>query len=126
VAAFEKGFVIDQNGVLDFYPLLTTLMNCNDANFGAALFHATVAEGLAQWVKRAAQKQAINIIAFGGGCFLNRVLMQMLEPALVAHGLTVLKARELSPGDSAIALGQAWVAQYHLAQYHLAQHHHTQ
>ncbi|MEQ1601699.1 MAG: carbamoyltransferase HypF [Methylophilaceae bacterium] len=122
VAALENGFVIDQGGVLDFKPLLAMLADCKDVNYGAALFHATVAAGLAHWVKHAAQAQAINIIALGGGCFLNKVLLQALEPALLAQDLTVLKACELSPGDSAIALGQAWVMQYHLDQYQLTQY----
>lgn len=120
VAALENGFVINHEGVLDFKPLLAILADCQDVNYGAALFHATVAAGLAQWVKHAVREQAISLIALGGGCFLNKVLLQALEPALLAQGLTVLKARELSPGDSAIALGQAWVVQYQLAQYHIA------
>ena len=112
IPALENGFVIDPSGVLDFYPLLAKLVDCKDAHYGAALFHATVAEGLSHWLISAAQKHHIPVVALGGGCFLNRLLLQALEPALQAHGLTVLKARKLSPGDSAISLGQAWVAQH--------------
>jgi hydrogenase maturation protein HypF len=95
---------------LSFHPLLAVLIDCNDAAYGAALFHATLAEGLAQWVKRAAIAQNIGVVALGGGCFLNGVLMQALESALSAQGLNVLKAQQMPPGDSAISLGQAWVA----------------
>lgn len=101
---------------LDFSPLLAVLADCHDAPYGAALFHATLADGLAHWVAQAAQQQSLSIIALGGGCFLNSILTQALEPALAAQGLTVLKARQLAPGDSAIALGQAWVAVNQLAQ----------
>jgi len=92
------------------------LADCNDALYGAALFHATLADGLAQWAAHAAQQQGIDIIVLGGGCFLNGVLTQALESALVAQGMAVLKARKLAPGDSAIALGQAWVALNQLVQ----------
>lgn len=107
---FVQGYTFGDDGVLSFHPLLAMLIDCNDAAYGAALFHATLAEGLAQWVKRAAIAQNIDVVALGGGCFLNGVLMQALESALSAQGLNVLKARQMAPGDSAISLGQAWVA----------------
>lgn len=119
VAPLAEGYTITPSplmgegrgeGVLDFRPLLAALADCNDAAHGAALFHATVAEGLAAWVADAAAQQNIKTIALGGGCFLNGVLTQALQPALEAQGLRVMRARLCSPGDSAIALGQAWVA----------------
>lgn len=110
VAPLTNGYAFGEDGVLDFRPLLATLADCNNAAYGAALFHATLADGLAQWVKRAALEHGIGIVALGGGCFLNGVLTQALEPALTAQGLTVLRAQQMPPGDSAISLGQAWVA----------------
>jgi hydrogenase maturation protein HypF len=110
------GYQLGEEGALDFSPLLAVLADCTDAPYGAALFHATLAAGMAHWAGRAARDQGIDIIALGGGCFLNSVLTQALEPALAAQELTVLKARRLAPGDSAIALGQAWVAINQLAQ----------
>lgn len=110
VAPLEHGYVFGDDGILDSRPLLRALVDCDDAAYGAALFHATLAEGLAQWVGLAARQQDIDTVALGGGCFLNGVMTQALEPALAAHGLTVLKAQKMAPGDGAIALGQAWVA----------------
>jgi hydrogenase maturation protein HypF len=110
VTPLVQGYTFGDDGVLSFHPLLAVLIDCNDAAYGAALFHATLAEGLAQWVKRAAIAQNIGVVALGGGCFLNGVLMQALESALSAQGLNVLKAQQMPPGDSAISLGQAWVA----------------
>lgn len=110
VAPLAHGYAFSEDGVLDFHPLLAALMDCSDAAYGAALFHATLAEGLAQWVKRTALEQGIGMVALGGGCFLNAVLTQALEPALAAQGLMVLRARQMPPGDSAISLGQAWIA----------------
>lgn len=116
VAPLVRGYVMAEDGVLDFRPLLGALIDCRDMAHGAALFHATVADGLAQWVTRAARLQKLDIVALGGGCFLNSVLTPALASALVAHGLTVLKPRKMAPGDSAIALGQAWVALHYSAQ----------
>lgn len=116
VMPLEQGFTLSEGGMLDFRPLLRELVDCGDAAYGAALFHATLAEGLAQWVGRAAQQQEIDKVALGGGCFLNDVMMQALEPALTAQGLTVLKPKKMAPGDSAISLGQAWIALDQLSQ----------
>lgn len=99
---------------LDFLPLLAVLADCRDAAYGAALFHATLAAGLAEWAWRATAQQTAATVALGGGCFLNKVLSQALIPALAQRGLRVLTAVNLAPGDSAISLGQAWVAMHQL------------
>jgi len=96
--------------VLDFRPLLAELANCKNAAYGAALFHATLAEGLSAWVQRAATQSNIKQVALGGGCFLNNVLSQVLADNLSAHGLRVLTAQQVPPNDGGIALGQAWLA----------------
>lgn len=99
---------------LDFLPLLACLADTTDAGAGAALFHATVAHGLADWLRRAAELTGIRVVACGGGCFLNRHLLQGLQQALAGSGLTVLTAQRVSPGDSGLALGQAWIGLHHL------------
>jgi hydrogenase maturation protein HypF len=109
-APLENGYRLAEDGVLDFRALLAALADCQDAAYGAALFHATLAAGLAAWASAAAQARGVSTVALGGGCFLNKVLTGMLEPALTARNLRVLRPRQLSPGDSAISLGQAWVA----------------
>lgn len=116
VEPLTHGYAMGEDGGLDFRPLLSVLADCNDVAYGAALFHATLADGLAQWLTRAALKQGLEMVVFGGGCFLNDVLTEALESALTTQGLTVLKARQMTPGDSAIALGQAWVALHQLDQ----------
>jgi hydrogenase maturation protein HypF len=114
VAPLDDGFQIDENGVLDFLPLLTVLADCpkenNGAGYGAALFHATLAAGLVEWVERAARQHNIAAVALGGGCFHNDILLRTLSDRLAAQGLRVLTARQMQPNDSAISLGQAWVA----------------
>lgn len=110
VGPLEEGYRMDEKGVLDFSPLLAVLADCRDANQGAALFHATLAAGLAEWVERAAHRHNIAAVALGGGCFHNDILLRTLSGRLAIQGLRVLTARQMQPNDSAISLGQAWVA----------------
>ena len=110
VAPLEEGFQINEKGVLDFLPLLAVLADCRDKGFGAALFHATLTAGLAEWMECAAHRHNIADVALGGGCFHNGILLRTLTDRLAAQGLRVLTAQRMQPNDSAISLGQAWVA----------------
>jgi hydrogenase maturation protein HypF len=100
---------------LDYYPLLQILADCKDLAYGAALFHSTVAAGLADWTLRAARHHNIRTIALGGGCFLNGILSDTLSKKLSAQGLRVLHARQLPPNDGAISFGQAAITLRRLA-----------
>ena len=101
----------DNDSVLDFSPLLLTLLSCkDDTAHGAALFHATVAAGLAKWVLSAVDREKVSQIAIGGGCAMNAVLLHALRRHLSASGITLLEARQAPPNDGGLSLGQAWVA----------------
>ena len=110
VVPLEEGWRINEKSVLDFSPLLAVLADCRDIDFGAALFHATLAAGLSDWVERTAHQHNIAAVALGGGCFHNDILLRGLSDRLAGQGLRVLTARQMQPNDSAISLGQAWVA----------------
>lgn len=112
VAPLYDGYLLGDT--LDFSPLLACLADRTDAGAGAALFHSTVAQGLADWLRRAAELTGIRVVACGGGCFLNRHLLDLLQQSLAGSGLTLLCAERVSPGDSGLALGQAWVGLHHL------------
>jgi hydrogenase maturation protein HypF len=116
VEPLADGYMITTDGVLDFYMLFAELADCKDAGYGAALFHATIAQGLSAWVRRAAAKSRLTHIALGGGCFLNNILSQALTDDLLAHGSHVLAAQQLPPNDGAISFGQACVALQHINQ----------
>jgi hydrogenase maturation protein HypF len=109
VPALAGGWCIQQ-GVLDFSPLVPALLDCADAAYGAALFHATLAAGLAEWVLVAVDGQKGAKIAVGGGCAMNAVLMSALRAHLESAGLVLLEARQAPPNDGGLALGQGWVA----------------
>lgn len=114
VAALAEGYRITEDNNLDFSPLLSALIDCHDSkcntSYAAALFHATVVTGLAAWVKKTAHQHTITHLALGGGCFHNALLRQSLIHQLAAPALHIFSAQRVSPDDSAIALGQAWVA----------------
>lgn len=107
------GWSLAADGSLDLLPLLAAIAECGDggeSGDGAALFHATLAEGLAEWARAAAEREKIDTVALGGGCLLNHLLSGELRRRLAAAGLRVLEARAVPPNDGGLSLGQAWVA----------------
>jgi len=111
VEPLPGGYALREEGkVLDLSPLLPALLGCKDnAAYGAALFHATVAAGLAEWANATVGPQKGAKIAIGGGCAMNAVLMTALRNHLAAADLELLEARDAPPNDGGLALGQAWV-----------------
>ena len=118
VTALAEGYRITDTNELDFSPLLCAMIDCHDGNgdtsYAAALFHATLSAGLAAWVEKAARQHNIHHLALGGGCFHNPLLRQDLTQRLTERSLQIISARRILPDDSAIALGQAWVALHSL------------
>jgi hydrogenase maturation protein HypF len=110
VDAIAEGYRLNEAGELDLLPLLSRLADERDAARGAALFHATLAQALAGWTLRAARASGLKTVAFGGGCFLNRILSRRLRHLLTEQGLTVLETCQVPPNDGGLSLGQAWVA----------------
>ncbi len=103
-------YTIDAANELDLTALALRLADERDAAFGAALFHATLARALADWVTHAAEALDLTTVACGGGCFLNAILARTLAATLGARNLTVVEARDVPPNDGGLSLGQAWVA----------------
>ncbi|WP_321788456.1 carbamoyltransferase HypF [Paraburkholderia sp. J94] len=106
-APLAQGWRID-GGDLDLLPLARWLAAQHDAATIASVWHATLGHALGAWIAQAARAQDLNVVALGGGCCANRVLMLALADALRASKLTVLTARTLPSGDDAISYGQAW------------------
>ena len=55
-------------------------------------------------------KENKHNILLGGGCFQNRLLLEMLVDFLEAHDLTVYTGEQIPVNDGGIALGQIYVA----------------
>lgn len=112
VAPISNGYLLHpETRVLDFSPLLPALLGCkDDAARGAALFHATVAAGLAKWALSAVDPDKSDKIVVGGGCAMNTLLMSALREHLAAECINLFEARQAPPNDGGLALGQAWVA----------------
>ena len=83
-----------------------------NAQHGAALFHATLAAALSDWLVSVAPEEAA--VVAGGGCLQNQVLGRGLRSRLADAGFHLVEARRIPPNDGGIALGQAWIAQHHL------------
>ena len=109
VAPMAGGMVLQASGP-DFSPLLAALLDCDDAAYGAALFHATLAAGLSEWINVAVDREKLTKIAIGGGCAMNRILMSALAETLGGTGVTLLEAQQVPANDGGLSLGQAWVA----------------
>lgn len=114
VAPMEGGYLIE-SGVLSFLPLLDRLANLDDPAFGAALFHSTLAQGLAEWLMGTTAGPAVGAVALGGGCFLNAVLRADLSRRLNRMGIKTYHACRVPPNDGGLSLGQAWVGMLELA-----------
>ena len=105
------GACIDGAGALDLLPLAGWLADAGaEPARAAAVFHATLADGLARWAERAARSHATSVVALGGGCWLNAILSAAVVHRLERAGLRVLEARRAPPNDGGLALGQAWIA----------------
>jgi hydrogenase maturation protein HypF len=111
VAPLPDGYLMTIGGQLDLLPLLAWLADhATEPAQGAARFHATLAQALADWATQAARREVVVDIALGGGCFLNRLLSALLRTRLERNGLTVHETRQAPPNDGGLSLGQAWVA----------------
>jgi hydrogenase maturation protein HypF len=63
-----------------------------------------------EWVAQACERHGINRVVLAGSCFMNRLLAIGLRDNLRHRGLPVYESMKVLPDDSALALGQAWVA----------------
>ena len=104
----DGGWRLDE-GRLNLMPLLNRLTELTPEE-ASNLFHGTLIAAMADWVVQAREDSGCDTVAFGGGCFLNRVLTEGLTEVLEAKGLRVLMPELLSPGDAGLSFGQAIAA----------------
>ncbi|MFN7096732.1 MAG: Sua5/YciO/YrdC/YwlC family protein, partial [Gammaproteobacteria bacterium] len=104
----EHGWSISDNQ-LNLLPLIDTILTCNQQD-GANVFHGTLAAALIDWVVTNIVKFDTTNVILAGGCFLNRVLLELMINGLKKHNLTPIFPEDAIPSDAGLSLGQAWVA----------------
>jgi len=99
-------------------PLLSALLDDLGAGTPAARsawrFHVTMAEMMADVSGRLCRETGLERVALSGGCFQNRLLLQLLLPRLQEQGAQVLMHRQAPCNDGGLSLGQAVVAHYRM------------
>lgn len=96
--------VID--GVIDWQPLLETLLRLSSSERAAACFHAVLAETIAG-IAHAHPEKAVVL---SGGVFQNRMLTEKTVAKLEASGVRYYLHRSVPMNDGGIALGQLYHA----------------
>ncbi|MGA8521563.1 MAG: carbamoyltransferase HypF [Candidatus Dormiibacterota bacterium] len=100
--------------VLDTVQLVRTLFlerqRGGEAAALAAIFHESLARGIANVCVRLGGKQGIDRIALSGGVFQNSLLLSRVELLLRERGLFVYTNQQVPANDGGISLGQALVA----------------
>ncbi len=99
---------------MDIRPLVRDLLagrsRARPVNELARAFHSAVATMLAVAAEKVCERMGENRVVLSGGCFANRLLADWVDQALQAAGREVYTHHRISPGDAAVALGQAVVA----------------
>jgi len=95
-----------------FESLLGDLKEGKDVGEIACRFHVTIAEMMRVMCEQIAQETGLRTVALSGGCFQNRLLLELVVPRLQRMGLRVLLHRRVPCNDGGISLGQAVVANF--------------
>ena len=86
--------------------IATDLHDGTDRSRIAYRFHRSLAELIGQ----VAQLAGRTSVVLTGGCFQNRLLVDLARERLAAAGFEVLTHREVPPNDGGLSLGQAVIA----------------
>jgi hydrogenase maturation protein HypF len=91
---------------VDWRPLFRALLN--DAQHGVSVpqlayrFHSSLADAILHVV----QQQNITTVVLSGGCFQNRLLLELSNIRLQQAGFNVYWPQQIPPNDGGLALGQ--------------------
>ncbi|MBQ3392821.1 MAG: carbamoyltransferase HypF [Lachnospiraceae bacterium] len=105
----EDGFMVMETDRL-FRQVLCGRLRGDPADELAYRFHAGLADLVAEACLRACERTGIGTAALSGGCFQNKMLLQMVQERLAGRGMEVLVHSMIPPSDGGIALGQAVAA----------------
>lgn len=73
-------------------------------------FHRTIAQVILEMCQRLAAEADLHTVALSGGCFQNRILLQVVVPLLQSADFQVLLHRQVPCNDGGVSLGQAVIA----------------
>jgi len=100
--------------VIDLEPMFARMLD--EVSRGVSVgeiayrFHATLAAMIVEVVGRLRKESGLTRVALSGGCWQNRLLLELTVPRLRDAGLDVLLHKQAPANDGGIALGQAAVA----------------
>ncbi|MHB1354784.1 MAG: carbamoyltransferase HypF [Anaerolineae bacterium] len=75
-------------------------------------FHATLAHMIAACCRKLAESTGLDTVALSGGCFQNRLLLELTCRDLLAANLKVITHQRVPCNDGGLALGQAVIAHF--------------
>ncbi len=95
--------------VADWAPLLDALLADRACGVPAPLIAGRFHAALAALIVAVATQSGAQRVVLAGGCFQNRLLLELTAARLADAGVTVFWPQRAPPGDGALALGQAAV-----------------
>ena len=108
--------LLEADGLLriDWRPAVAAALQARAAGVSAAVlatrFHRGLAAAVVALAERVAAETGLRTVALSGGCFLNRMLSELVASGLDAAGLEMVRHRRVPPSDGGLSLGQAAVA----------------
>ena len=90
-----------------FRMLIEERLNGADICKLAFIFHKALAQLTVNACEEAGKSTGISVVALSGGCFQNRLLLELTEDGLTSKGFRVLRHKMIPANDGGIALGQA-------------------
>ena len=96
--------------VLDWRPLLEAVLGDLSRGVESSIIAARFHNALVEAIVAVAREIGEENVALSGGCFQNRLLLEMTVRQLVPRGFHVLTHHQVPCNDGCIALGQAVIA----------------
>jgi len=114
IVSDEKFYTPRVNGdEISFLPVIRQiveeLLSGTDKGIIAARFHNTIINVVVEMAEKIRQKKEINIVAFSGGVFQNKYLLENSENKLSERGFKVLTNINVPCNDVSVALGQLYL-----------------
>ncbi|MCX6359024.1 MAG: carbamoyltransferase HypF [Armatimonadetes bacterium] len=93
---------------IDWRPLLAAVQDDRASGVPLGIISMRFHRALADMAARVVVAAGLRRVAVSGGCFQNRLLLELVIAAVEAEGATVYTQRHVPPNDGGIALGQLY------------------